>query len=41
MKKYLLPEKGNFYKGNLHAHTNMSDGQQSPEDVKEFFKKNV
>lgn len=40
MKKYLLPENGNFYKANLHAHTNMSDGQQTPEEVKEFFKKN-
>ena len=39
MKKYLLPEKGNFYKANLHAHTNMSDGRDTPEEVKEIFKK--
>lgn len=38
MKKYLLPEKGNFYKANMHAHTNMSDGANSPEEVKEIFK---
>ena len=38
MKKYLLPEKGNFYKANLHAHTDMSDGKNSPEEVKEIFK---
>ena len=38
MRKYLLPEKGSFYKANLHAHTNMSDGRDTPEDVKEIFK---
>jgi len=37
MKKYLLPQSGNFYKANLHAHTNMSDGLDSPEKVKEIF----
>ena len=39
MKRYLLPEKGNFYKANLHAHTNMSDGRDTPEEVKDIFKK--
>lgn len=38
MRRYLLPEKGNFYRANLHAHTNMSDGAASPELVKEVFK---
>lgn len=37
MKKYLLPEGGNFYKANLHAHTNMSDGHDTPEEVKEMY----
>ena len=40
MKKYLLPENGKFYKANLHMHTNVSDGQMSPEETKiEFLKK--
>lgn len=38
MKKFLLPEHGNFYKANLHAHTNMSDGSNTPEEVREIFK---
>ncbi len=38
MKKYLLPEKGKFYKANLHSHTNLSDGALSPEEVKEAYK---
>ena len=29
------PEK-NFYKGNMHAHTTLSDGKQTPEEVKEL-----
>ena len=33
MKKYLLPKTGNFYKANLHAHTDMSDGRNTPEEV--------
>lgn len=37
MKKYLLPENGNFYKANLHCHTNVSDGKLSPEDVKKYY----
>ena len=39
MKKYLLPESGQFYKANLHAHTDMSDGHQTPEGVKELYQK--
>lgn len=38
MKKYLLPKKGQFYKANLHCHTNLSDGAYSPEEVKELYK---
>ena len=40
MKKYLLPEKGNFYKANLHTHTDLSDGRLSPEEMKELYKRN-
>ena len=38
MRQYLLPEKGQFYKANMHAHTNISDGQNSPEEVKQIFR---
>lgn len=38
MRKYLLSEEGNFYKANLHCHTNVSDGKLSPEEVKELYK---
>ena len=38
MKQYLLPEAGSFYKVNLHAHTVISDGRLTPEEVKEIFK---
>ena len=34
MRKYLLPENGNFYKANLHCHTDVSDGAKTPEEVK-------
>lgn len=37
MKKYLIPENGNFYKANLHCHTTCSDGKWSPEKVKEEY----
>ncbi len=37
MKKYLLPESGNFYKANLHSHSNVSDGKLSPEEMKQHF----
>ena len=39
MKKYLLPESGQFYKVNMHSHSTYSDGQQTPEELKEFYKK--
>ena len=40
MKKYLLPENCNFYKANLHSHTNWSDGYISPEEMKKIYKDN-
>ena len=36
MRKYLLPEGGNFYKANLHCHTVLSDGKKTPEEVAEL-----
>ncbi len=38
MKKHLLPQKGNFYKANMHCHSNLSDGLYSPAELKEFYK---
>lgn len=38
MKKYLFGESGNFYKANLHCHTNWSDGSWTPEQVKQYYK---
>ncbi|MCQ2399069.1 MAG: PHP domain-containing protein [Clostridia bacterium] len=38
MKKYLLPENGNFYKANLHTHSDVSDGRLSLTEVKEAYK---
>lgn len=37
MKKYLLKNVGNFYKANLHVHTTVSDGDFSPEEVKQMY----
>ena len=37
MKKYLLPQAGAFYKANLHAHTTLSDGRLTPEQLKDFY----
>ncbi len=39
MKKYLLPESGNFYKSNLHCHSTISDGGWTPEKLKEEYQK--
>ncbi|MBE7035169.1 MAG: PHP domain-containing protein [Ruminococcaceae bacterium] len=36
-RQYLLPKTGAFYKTNLHCHTNLSDGQMSPLEVKEYY----
>lgn len=38
MKKYLLPPTGEFFKTNLHCHTTYSDGQNTPEQIKEYYK---
>ena len=38
MKKYLLPEMGEFYKANLHTHTVLSDGRKTAEEVKEIYR---
>lgn len=38
MKKYLLPEKGMFYKANLHCHTTVSDGKYTPEEIKRLYR---
>jgi len=40
MKKYLLPEKGTFYKANLHTHSTVSDGCYTPEEIKKIYKEN-
>ena len=37
MKKYLIGAKGNFYKANLHVHTNISDGKLSPLEIKKEY----
>ncbi len=37
MRKYLLSEEGNFYKSNLHCHTVISDGKNTPEEVKKIY----
>ena len=37
MKKYLLPESGNFYKANLHCHSTVSDGKWTVEEIKKNY----
>ncbi len=37
MKIHLLPEKGNFYKANLHSHSTVSDGKWTPEEMKQRY----
>ena len=37
MKKYLIPENGEFYKANLHMHTTISDGNMTVEETKKAF----
>ena len=39
MRKYLLPESGNFYKANLHCHSTLSDGNLTVEEIKEAYMK--
>ncbi len=38
MKKHLFSENGQFYKANLHCHTNLSDGKCSPSEIKRRYK---
>lgn len=38
MRTYLLPQEGSFYKANLHSHTNLSDGELSPLELKQLYK---
>ncbi len=38
MRQYLLPEKGQFYKANLHCHTTLSDGRNTPAEMKDYYK---
>ena len=38
MKKYLLDPSKNYYKGNMHCHSNLSDGYFSPEELKQIYK---
>lgn len=38
MKIELIPESGRFYKVNMHCHTDVSDGKQTPAQVKEDYK---
>ena len=37
MKKYLLPERGAFYKANLHCHSTLSDGALTPAEIKAHY----
>ena len=37
MKKVFLSQNENYYKANLHCHTNVSDGKLSPEEVKQVY----
>ena len=38
MREYLLPDKSNFFKANLHAHSTVSDGCLSPTELKDTYK---
>lgn len=37
MIRYLMPKNGRFYKANLHMHTTVSDGLNTPEEVKKAY----
>ena len=39
MKKYVLPNDVNWYRANMHCHTNISDGSFTPDKVKKEYKK--
>lgn len=38
MRKVLLDSNKNFYKGNMHCHSSLSDGYFTPEELKEIYK---
>lgn len=38
MKRILIDENKNFYKGNMHCHSNISDGNLTPEELKKLYK---
>ena len=38
MRIYIIPEGGQFYKANLHCHSTVSDGELTPEQLKEIYK---
>ena len=40
LKKYLISAEGNFYKANLHSHSTVSDGELTPEQMKELYVRN-
>jgi len=37
VKKYLIPENGQFFKANLHCHSTVSDGKLTPEELKKIY----
>ena len=37
MKKYLLAPSVNWYRANLHSHTNISDGALTPQEIKDIY----
>ena len=39
MKRFLIPESGQFYKANLHSHSTVSDGTLTPAQMKELYKR--
>ena len=38
MKPNIFANKGKFFRGNLHTHSNLSDGLLSPEEVCKRYK---
>lgn len=38
MKEYLFPAGGQFYKANLHAHSTVSDGAATPEEIRDAYR---
>ncbi|MBR3593058.1 MAG: hypothetical protein IKK13_06770 [Clostridia bacterium] len=38
MKKHLIPINKNFYKANMHCHSDWSDGTYTPEELKKLYK---